>query len=938
MTTAFGLDSTVLAGWFQSYFGGGGTGVAPLGAATTGGGLGTSGAATAKYAPTPPWDPTIKATPENKLAHAALSGAKIINPAAAKLDIPGAGAAYKNLFALYQGLNTLYALADQASGAGVSGLQAGQFASAFQEGMGELSQFVAESRFGSLRVTTGTTASSETSTASTPSQPSEYQTVALNTSGDADAVVPAFQGSVQFNVDVRKASGAHVSVAMNLDDMGSTPRTIANVVDYLNGQMKAAGVATTFSINRIAAPPRTISVDGKTVTLAESQTQWGLEIDTNSVETVSLSAPQTAPAVYVGQMVGNQTASGTTAAPIPADAQSQLLKFQAGGAPLTPPAPQPHGAPDQLFVDTLGAPVKAIQATAAAPDGSVYVLADVSAAQGGEAGGQDVALMKYDSAGQLLFQTNLGSASSASGFAIAVSADGSQVVVAGRADGPLSEGQSQLNPDAANGFVAAFNAKGEQLWRQEDDGVFDNQASAVAFGADGKVYVTGQAATGAAGLAGPQSPSNGYLRVFSTTGAQLSDVAFGAGGASAGAGVAVDGSSVYVASVQNGAAVVSQYDVTDPSAPVLVASRNLGDLQGGSLAGVAVENGTVYVAGSTHNGALSAGATTSAYSGGLDAFAAALQTGLAPSASDAIAYYGGAADDVASAMTVSGGKVYLAGSSTGALPGLAAVGAKDGFVAALDVASGAADWSQRFTGLDGKVAPDAIAVAPTGASILDQLGLPQGVVDAPVSDLLTATTPVRAGDSFSVGTGAGGMAKITVDAGETVASLAQKIAWATGAGVNVSAHQNGQGVSLQIKPLDAFSTVVLANGPAGSDALSELGLKPGILFQTKPGKGGVVVPADGKGAIYGLGLSANLNLGSASDISRAKAQLTAAMSVVKSAYQALKTAATPANVLALQQATANGKTPAYLTAQIANYKAALSRLTAGQTSSTILGA
>jgi hypothetical protein len=910
--------------------------VAPINLSSAAGG---SSAAAAQYAPTPPWQSTAKQLSENKLVQTALSGANIVNPNAAKLDMPGAGAVYKNLFAVYQGLNTLYGVADQASGANVSSFQLSQLASAFQSGLAQVDQFVGQTNFGGLRLTTGTTTSSETSTASTPTQASEYQTAALNTTGDSAAVIPAFQGNVQFDVSVRKLSGAQLSVHMDLSDMGSTPRTMANVVAYLNGQMKAAGAVTTFSVNAMPAQPRTITVAGKPVTVSPGQPQWGLAVDTNPVESVSFSAPQTDPAVYVGQVVGIRSAPVGAQATATQPAQSQLLKFQAGGPEITPAASPPHAAPDQLFTDTLGAAVTSIQGTAAAPDGSVYVLANVSASPSGTSapGGQDVALLKYDSAGKLLFQSDLGAASSAGGLSLAVSADGSKVAVVGQVSGPLVAGQATGNAAGANSFVAEFDAQGQQVWSAQNDALAGNQANAVAFGADGTVYVTGRTATGAGAVLTPQAASSGYLQVFSKTGVEVSTTKFGAGGVNSGAGVAVDGSTVYVAGTQNGAAVVSAYDVTNPTAPALVASRNVGDLGGGAVVGVAVANGTVYVAGSTRSGALSAGAVTSAYSGGLDAFAATLSTGLAPASSDAVAYYGGAGDDSATAMAVSNGQVFLTGSSTGPLPGQAAIGAKDGFVAELDVGTGAVDWSQRFTGQNGQVAPNSIAVAATGASVLDQLGLPEGTINAPVSNLLTATTAVKAGDSFSIGTRTGSLVKITVSANETMASLAGKISRATGSGVSVSAHTTANGVQLQIQPLDSFSTVVLAGGPAGSDALAGLGLKAGILYKTQTTKG-PSVPADGKGPIYGLGLSPTLSLGTAAGISQAKAQLTAAMSVIKNAYQALKTAATPANVLALQKAQVSGQAPAYLTAQIASYQAALARLTAGQTSTTTFGA
>ena len=62
-------------------------------------------------------------------------------------------------------------------------------------------------------------------------------------------------------------------------------------------------------------------------------------------------------------------------------------------------------------------------------------------------------------------------------------------------------------------------------------------------------------------------------------------------------------------------------------------------------------------------------------------------------------------------------------------------------------------------------------------------------------------------------------------------------------------------------------------------------------------------------------------------------QLAGAVSVVENAYQYLKNAATPANVLALQKAQTSGATPTYLSSEIANYQSALTRLTAGSSSS-----
>jgi len=69
---------------------------------------------------------------------------------------------------------------------------------------------------------------------------------------------------------------------------------------------------------------------------------------------------------------------------------------------------------------------------------------------------------------------------------------------------------------------------------------------------------------------------------------------------------------------------------------------------------------------------------------------------------------------------------------------------------------------------------------------------------------------------------------------------------------------------------------------------------------------------------FGLALPADLNLGSPDSIKAAGEALQAAMKAVRDAYRALAPASTLPG--------ATGPAPAYLTAQIANYQAALARL------------
>jgi hypothetical protein len=934
------IGANVLLGWYQSFFAGSGTDPnAGLSAASVGSNplaALTASPPAIKYAPTAPWN---QAQPtQSQLVKSALGGAQFFNPAAARLDLPGASADYRNLFALYSGLNTLYAVAGAAKAPNVSPLQLSQLSATFANGMAQLQTYLGQTSFSKLKLTSGVVQASETSSVSTPAQATSYVTAPLNTTGDSNAVVPAFEGNVAFTVTAQIGGGAPKTIQINLADMGATPRTMGNVVAYMNSQLSAAGVFARFASVPIAAAPDTINVGGKTVTVSSGEESWALKLTTNPAETITLSAPTTGAAVYVGQIVGNQTVTTSAGKPVAPDADSQLLKFNASGDGVTGPDKPAYAASDQLSTTDLGPGVASVRATAVSPDGSVYVLANVTATPGGAApaGGQDVALQKYDSAGRLLFSNDLGSAASATGLSLAVSADGSQVAVAGQVAGSLTAGQTINDPGGANSFVAVYDSAGDQVWRQQSDGLTPNQANAVAFGANGDAYVTGQAQA-TTGLQPANGPSSSYLQVYSPTGAQIAKTQIAAGGSNTSTGVAVDGTDVYVAGVENGHAVVTEYDASNPAAPTLVATRDLGALNGGAVVGLAVQNGTVYVAGSAAGGALNAGTVTSAASGnGLNAFAATLSTGLASAGTDAVAYYGGSGSTIASGMTVEGGQVWLTGQASGSLPGEPSIGAQDGFVAALNVAAGTVGFAQRFTGLDGKVAPTSIAVAGGGESVLDQLGLPQGVVDGPVSDLITSATPVHAGDSFKIAVSGGAPVTITIQADDTMASLAARIAQSTGFQVNASTSFGAHGsTTLKIAPAFPGVNVSLIDGPSGADALAGLGLKAGLVATTTVRNG---APTLQNGSpVYGLGLPASLDLASAADIHTAQVQLAGAISVVENAYQHLKTAATPAAVLALQKAQASGSAPKYLTDQIANYQSALTRLTAGQSSSTGTG-
>ena len=916
MVVAF--DSSLLLSYYQGREG------------LTGNGGGATGGASAKtkYAPTPPWASHSTAAPESALTKQVLNGGKFINENAAQVDLAGASDDYKKLFALYQGLNSLNGLADGANGKNVSDFDKARYAAAFSRGLTETSTYVNGLNLDQIRLTQGTVTGLDKS-GGVATQPGAYNTKVLHT-GTSDDAVDAFQGAVAFNVSVKKG-GVTTNVAIDLSELGSQTRSMANVVNYLNTKMAAAGAFTKFATDRIPAAPRTIKVGNSTVTLPATQDSWALSLKTDTSEQVTLSAPQTNGAVYVTQLAGS-TNPDNNSKTSDSDQVSQLVKFQTDGTPPPQAAGEANYVSGRLFSNTLGPEVGAVHASTVGPDGSVYVLADVTGTTDGQTikGTQDVALNKYDSAGNLIFSRTLGAGVSATGLALSVSADG-KVAVGGSVTGSLTSGETAASQTTSDSFVSLYDAGGQEMWTQRRGAIGEDQVNALTFGADGTVYVAGQTKSAMPGSTGQIGGWDSYLSGIVTTAKGLPSTTFttqyGTTGDDKVAGIAVNGTSLVVAGNEGTHGVLRTFDISAAGAPPQTATRDLGDLGGGSVLGVAIDGGQIVVGGSTRNGALNAGTTTAAASGDMDAFAARLSSDLSSQPTDAVAYYGGSGYDKATGFAVAGGKAWLTGWTSSDLPGLAPVGTKDGFVVGLDVAAGAVGYSTRFTAKDGLDVPTSIAVAPGGASILDQLGLPQGVVDAPQSKLLIDNTALRPGDTFFVKSREGGQAnKVTIDATETLDTLATKIQRAAGFAATVTKSTVKGQRSLMIKPQTHTSTVELVAGPAGHDALASLGLSASVIHNAAY-VNGRTVSADGKGAVYGLHLDSNINLNTPAAVKNAMSELNTAMSNVRTAYRDLQTAATPKPPAT--NPTANGPVPAYLTAQIANYQAALNRLTSG---------
>jgi hypothetical protein len=912
------------------------------------GSLVSSSSSTKKYAPTAPWSATATATAANTpslmttAVKSAMAGGKLINEDAAQLDLPGASADYKKLFAMFNALNTLSGIADQISGKGLTNAEKDRIKAVYNKGLAEITGYTDTVKLDQIRVTDGQVLDSAKTSVPVVKTVSTYTTPPL-ISGDVSQPVDAFQGDVNFNISIKRVGVVH-DIGIDLSEMGATPRTMGNVVNFINDKLAADGVGTRVSSLRTPGSDRFVKVGDKQVKVGTNPDSWALNFKIDSGDTMTFSAAATEPSIYLAQTVGDPnpdkdptTKDGVT--------NSQLLKFQTE----TDSVPSPNqAANDTNWVDgrawakDMDTNVGAVHATQVGPDGSVYVLADVAGSASAKTikGDQDVALLKYDSAGKLLFTRTLGAASTASGLALAVSADG-QVAIAGKVtgglggavNGALNSGDTGSFATSSDSFVTVFNSEGEEQWTQRRGARQNDEATNIAFGADGAVYVAGRSQStmpGGSALGGWDSYVEGFQADAKNKVTTLFTQTVGSAGSDRPGGLVVDGTSLVMANNEDGHAVLHRFDLSG-GAPVETASRDLGDLQGGDIAGLAINGGQIMIAGSTSNGGLDAGSVTNPLTGGKDGFVAQISANLNPSGSDSLSYYGGAGDDKITGLAVSAGKVFVSGQAGTDLPNEDPVGKQDGFVAQINVATGAVGWSRRFTGKAGYASPTTLAVDATGSSVLDRLGLPKGTVDTTPSQQLTAVSSLRAGDVFEIRSGLSTInKKVTIETGDTLDTLATKISRALDFQATVKVVTGTDGTrKLQVTPLNARSTFEFFAGPAGKDALAGLGLQAGVVRTTTADKSGNLVPGDGKGQIYGLKFDGDMSLNTPSSISHVAAELAAAMGVIRQAYKDLQTAATPPSVLAQQKAVSTGTVPAYLTAQIANYQAALDRLTGG---------
>src|SRR6202012_867914 len=154
----------------------------------------------------------------------------------------------------------------------------------------------------------------------------------------------------------------------------------------------------------------------------------------------------------------------------PADQSGRLIKLSGLS-----------GAPTGVFTSNQSATTGTTTATNTVVDtsGNVYVIGNAAGDFGSQLnqGTQDAYLTKYDSAGNVVWQTLVGSAGTANGYGLALDPATGGVVVTGASNADLN------TTSVANGnndsFVASYSSDGSQSWIKQVQTLATNQATAV---------------------------------------------------------------------------------------------------------------------------------------------------------------------------------------------------------------------------------------------------------------------------------------------------------------------------------------------------------------------------------------------------------------------------------------------------------------------------
>ena len=475
-------------------------------------------------------------------------------------------------------------------------------------------------------------------------------------------------------------------------------------------------------------------------------------------------------------------------------------------------------------------------------------------------------------------------------------------------------------------FVAMFDASGKELWTARRGASANDEALAIAFAPDGSVIVSGKTESALSGQVSAGG-ADAYVRGYSASGLEMFTRQFGGGGADAASALVVrdngaGGIHIFTGGVEDNRGVVRSFSYSSGAGFSVGATRDLGYFYKSAINALAIDGSSLYVGGEIGADRLTLSNTARGAVAGQEGFVARIDADLTSTGLDRATYLGSAQDDAVKAIAIVNGAVYAAGVTGGVMAMSGAANTPMSFLTRLG-ADGDTEWMRTFTSAGGTVKLTSLAVDTNAASPLDILGLPKGALATSDAGALTARSALRAGDEFKIGVDGRRLTTVRITEKDTLATLLVSINRAIGAAGRAEIVKENGVERIKIAPRNG-QAIRIESGRAERDALAALGLTQGIVATNDAGRGALKT--------YGLGL-VGLKLDSATAITSAKAELSAAISIVRQAYDGLLNPnakeLTEAEKALETKRQNMGAAPAYLGTQLANYQAALARLTSG---------
>jgi hypothetical protein len=876
-------------------------------------------------ATTPPWKEATATKSASSQLMSILASKTVIDKASTSTQLLPDD--IKTSFTAYKALEKLRVLAEAATVKTATDGQRAQYEKAFAKGLADLQGYLATAPSDKVNLSFGNASSTAQSTKLAAGQAYETKSEGLvKLRSDA---LPGLTGQEKFSVNIRRGTQTE-TFTVDLSQ-GSQPPTLDSVVSQLNSAISATPVlmpdgtpltdADGDPISRWSARFKPVYADGK----------WGMKLETpNSLEQVTLDqigakdslvvatgqtaldAPTATKVFRVNELdSANTRVNMGTIAALDRDATAQNT-LAGKTTTITTAATDADGKVKTTTTKTSNV-YASTDAAAIVTDaqGNSYVVGTTAGDLGTNLsdGDNNLFLTKMDGAGNVVWQRSLGAGGSSTGAAVSIGADGS-IVVAGTVTGSFN-GTTSTDGDMV---VAKYAANGDEKFSTVVRAGGADAAKAVTVGADGSVYVGGRSATGNGDAFVARIDPNGKLAERRTLA--------GAGSDSINA-LAIDNDGNLLAVVNQGGAA----SVRKMSASALSTDLGSIDLGTADVRAIAVAaDGTIAVGGATSS-ALT-GSQVNAKSAARDGFVARIDSNLSGAS---ITYLGSAADDQVDSIAFMGDDLYAGGRTTGNL-GATRLGPTDGFVARIDAATGAIEDTNQFGQTLLRTEPVRIAADKGGSNAISALGFGRGTINPAASERLTTQTAMRPGDTFSFKADSGAVRKVTIEAGDTLKTIATRMQGMLGAskGTVTATVVNGvQQLRITMKPGHELE---LIPGAADTDALAKLGIEPQrIATQATLSSN---APKVRPGGNFGMDLSDALSLSTLDNAKVAMKKVEEAISMTQTAYRSLYWDDGKAQMVDGVKNTATGtQSTARESAQLANYQAALNRLNSGVPSS-----